>query len=365
MNILMVCGRTGGHIKNAVNLAKYLKERKKNIVIQFILPVDVDLGGIVEKEGFSYFLLPIKAPPVRFGVGYIIFITKLLISFIRSVIILERAKPDLIISFGSYSCLPIVIVASIRLPKIPLIFHEQNVIPGKANLFLSRLADKVAVAFEETGRYFKRKAYYTGNPLESNIFDLSKEEAIKSLELDQEKFTILITGGSQGSDFLNNLMIEVFKKMPDSIKESLQVIHLAGRRHFASVKSRYRDVNVKNVKIFGFLEEMEEALKCSDLIISRAGAMTLAEITALGKPAILIPYPYARGHQRENAEYLSNKNAALVFNQKDLNPDIFSKSLLDLIKNKRRLTEMAISSRRLGVFDSNERFYNLIHEVVR
>lgn len=365
VNILMSCGRTGGHIKNAINLARYLKTNINTVEIKFVIPEDFKFTHILQRENLKYYLIPVKPTPSKFSFTYIYFTLKMLQSFIRSVIIINKVNPGLIIGFGSYSSLPVILAAFIKGRRIPVIIHEQNVVPGRANLFLAKFADRVAVSFKETERYFDNKSYFTGNPIREDLCGLSKIEASKFLGLETNKFNILITGGSQGSEFINNLMIEVVNSLPVKFKEKLQIIHLTGMRYYTSVKDKYNEINFEQVKIYGFLEEIEYALAASDIIISRAGAMTISEIAAFGKPAILIPYPYARAHQRINAEHLKRNKAVIVFNQEDINIDNFKKTLMDLITNKHKLDKMAELIKNLVTPGANKRFTDLIFKLCK
>lgn len=359
----MACGATGGHITNGVSLASYLKSKSDQIDIQFVIPENLRFAQILKKKKFTYHFIPVKPPPSKFSFTFVYFVIKFFQSFLKSVIILNKVNPEIIIGFGSYASVPVILANFLRFKKAEVILHEQNVIAGKANIFLSKVVATVAVSFRGSADFFKKKAVFTGNPIKEELTQITREKAIDILDLEENKFNILITGGSQGSSFINQLVIKTLKDLDLRDKEHIQIIHITGSKDYSLVCSEYQRINFRFVKVYDFLEEIEHALIACDLVVTRAGATTLAEITALGKPAILIPYPYARGHQQINADYLQKHNAAIVFRQEDLDPKEFKNAFLNLIHNEEKLKSMHQSSNALGMLDANEKFAELISEI--
>lgn len=364
MKILLSCGRTGGHIKNAINLANYLENEKKNIKIEFILPCESMFKKTLKAKNYTYHLLPVKITPSALSLKWFVFFIKLLQSFIQSVIIINRVKPDVIIGFGSYASLPVVLASKLTRHKAKIILHEQNVRPGRANLFLARFADRIAVGFKPAREFFKKKAIFCGNIINPDVKKINPAEARNYFGLKKDEFVLLIAGGSQGSAFLNGLAIELARHLRQENEFKIKVIHQTGEEKLKSVNNRYRNIDFSVVKTYGFLDKMEEAMCASDLIISRAGAMTLSEAITLGKPAVLIPYPYARSHQRENAEYLREKGAALVFYQKDFEFRRFKKELFNLIHHKDRLERLSKEAERMTSVDAAGKMKDLIFGVI-
>ena len=365
MKILMAAGATGGHITNAINLSVYLKSNYEDVDIEFVISANVNFSRLLREKGFKAHTIPAGPLPLRVSFGYIAFLIKFLQSFIKSVIIISKFNPDIIAAFGSYSTVPVVLANCIRFNKAGVILHEQNVIPGKANALLSRVADKAAVSFCRSQKYFGAKTVFTGYPLKEELRKVAREDALDFFGLRADRFTILVMGGSQGADFINRLIINAISAFKPAIKDKIQVIHLAGERGYEFVCRRYDEIEFRQVKIFSFLDKMEYALSACDLAVARAGGASLAELTAMGKPSILIPYPYAGGHQGENARYIEENKAAIVFNQAGLDEDKFRSALLELVLDNRKLKAMSQNSKRLGSFDANEKLTKVIFEVLK
>jgi UDP-N-acetylglucosamine--N-acetylmuramyl-(pentapeptide) pyrophosphoryl-undecaprenol N-acetylglucosamine transferase len=392
VNILLSCGRTGGHIKNALNLARYLESARDEIKCYFILPEDEEFIPLEDKKKIKYYSIPAGRTPAGLSPAYFIFGLKMIQSLYRSAIIINEIKPELVIAFGSYASLPVALASVVRSKRIPIIVHEQNIKPGRTTLFLSKLAEKVAVSFKETEEYFRParndvsgrdifnpvrnqrslngangvnpKVSFTGNPVREDLKDISKFEACRYLGLAPDKFNILVIGGSQGSKFINNIMRETLDSLPASIKKDLQVLHISGKNNFQAVVNGYKNIGFDQVKIYDFLPDIEYALASSDLIISRAGAMVLSEAAVYGKPLIVIPYPYARSHQGANAEFLKKHKAAVVVNQQDFDINDFKRICHELITNKDKLRQLSESIKNLADLGANERFTSLIFEVL-
>jgi UDP-N-acetylglucosamine--N-acetylmuramyl-(pentapeptide) pyrophosphoryl-undecaprenol N-acetylglucosamine transferase len=264
-------------------------------------------------------------------------------SFESLKIILEF-KPDIVVGFGSLDSAPSLFLA--WLFRIPTMIHEQNVLPGKANSFLARFVDKVAVSFSNTGDYLKinqEKIALTGNPLRKRLKIIDKKTAAGFFGLSQDKFTILVMGGSQGSRHLNSGFLKAVSFLKNV--EKIQIIHLTGQEDIEEIRGAYKRMNVAS-EVFGFFNEMEQAYSASDLVISRAGATTISELEYFKLPAILSPYPYAYSHQLENAKVLRNKGCAVIINDDDLDKDILKVALESIITKPDELKNM-----RLGFAD--------------
>ncbi len=369
MRLVIACGGSGGHIMPALSLAAHLRKTLKEIELFFVIsrrPLDRKLLG---KER-GVLVLPAVGWPPLFSWKIFPFFFKLFLSFWISLFWITRIRPHGFIGFGGYVTFPVMTTAF--LIRKPVFLHEENVIPGRANLWLSRIAlflkapFRVGVAFEGSRRFFGRRVpvALVGNPLRSDLVCLAPEVARRFFGLDENRFTILLTGGSQGAHRLNQALVEAFEAISDSEKEEIQVIHLTGEKDAPWVQDRYAALGVR-AQVFPFLQRIGEAYSAADLVVGRGGAMTLAEIGYFRKPALLIPLPLARNHQRENVAFLADQGACLSMEEKNILPD-FSRSLLSLKKDEKKrkmLSERLSSFYRSGTVERlADELLSLIHE---
>jgi UDP-N-acetylglucosamine--N-acetylmuramyl-(pentapeptide) pyrophosphoryl-undecaprenol N-acetylglucosamine transferase len=231
---------------------------------------------------------------------------------VRSFGVIHQCAPDKIIGFGSYGAFPVVMAGALM--RCPVLIHEQNVIPGKANALLSLIVKKVAISFEGSRKYFNpAKVVWTGCPCHNYALP-SRSEGLAAFGLDENKKTIVLIGGSQGSQRLNEIFFELMK---DVFPVSLQAIHMTGPNDFPLYEKLYRQANLP-VKAYAFINNISQAYAAADIIISRAGAATVSELGFLGIAAVLVPYPFAGNHQKYNADVLADTGAAIIIEQKNL-----------------------------------------------
>jgi UDP-N-acetylglucosamine--N-acetylmuramyl-(pentapeptide) pyrophosphoryl-undecaprenol N-acetylglucosamine transferase len=337
MRILAVAGSSGGHIFPALALLDRLKERVPALESILVLPLknicdeDVVRGYSIKyisvrpfKDGFNFFNLVSS-----FGLVKGVFESLFLLAFFR---------PDIVIGFGSIASIPLVFFAWMF--RIKTLVHEQNVVPGEANRFLGRFADRIAVSFdksEEFLRGFKEKVILTGNPIRRELTRLDKKSALIFLGLTEDKFTVLVMGGSQGSRTINRGFTDALTGLAE--RQRLQVIHLSGAEDAEFLKKRYDESGV-TAKIFPFFDKMQYAYSAADLAVCRAGAATINELINFCLPAVIIPYPFAFKHQMANAAVLEKKGCALVIDDRDAGSAKMQKTLKDLMKGGRQLEQM-------------------------
>ncbi len=324
--IMVVASGSGGHVFPAIGFCNELKETLPgSFRIIFVTTPDFDMVGPefnpvflkVNKSAWGIFRLVIATFKLMFGV-----------------------RPDIVFGFGGYISVPFLILAKILRKKT--LFHEQNVVPGRANRFLAAWVDRIAISFPGTEKYFKghrKKIYLTRYPLRKNMRAVPKDEALRFFGFDAGFFTVLVVGGSQGASRLNNVFIEAIKVSNNLPR--LQVIHLAGRVNAAVVKEAYGSLNVKS-KVFDFLSDMEYAYSAADLAVSRSGAGCVIEIMRFGLPSILVPYPFAGAHQAQNARVLADKGGAIMVEDSRLTPELIG-GLLDIFIDD-RIRRKAMSS---------------------
>jgi len=352
MRVLVTAGGTGGHIYPALAIASYLREHQLANRILWI-------GGgrklevkLLRSQGFDFKQIKASPFPRDFSQKWIGFPFKLLLSFFQSFLILLQFRPTVVIGMGSFHSYPVVMLAFFF--GIRSLVCEQNASFSLTNKSLLPYVSKVATSFPQTNKDFSKrirnKTQLVGNPIHFKILATTRQEAIKRFNLDKDKFTLLFLGGSQGAHSLNKLGVEVIQLLnrQKKMRDDIQVIFITGDDDLKWVGNSLTPLKIKSL-VFSYLQEIQYAYAVSHLAICRSGATTIAELTALGLPAILIPYPYATGrHQYENARVLQAKGAALLLVEDNLTGDRLKKSILGLIEDKKLLKKMSRQSKKLG-----------------
>ncbi|RKY35300.1 MAG: hypothetical protein DRP78_05590 [Candidatus Omnitrophota bacterium] len=315
MKILICASGSGGHIYPALSLSEELRILDRTVEIIFLCTKKDIEKKIFSSAGFpvvSVDILPLSCNGNFFVclLKKVYFLLKFIKAGIRVFFLLLQFKIDAVIGFGGIGSVAAIVLAKI-LGKRTLIC-EQNIYPGRANLFLAKISDKVAIGFIESRKYFKRgDVIFTGNPLRKGLKKIFKISARQSLGLDPDKFTILVFGGSQGANFVNNSFIQALKLCTDSEKRGVQIIHLTGETEELRVKAEYKKLDVLAL-VFAYSSDIGSLYSAADLAVCRAGAATLNEISYFALPTILVPYPYAYAHQIANAEFMAKHRAAFV-----------------------------------------------------
>ena len=312
--IILSGGGTGGHIYPAISIANELLFRDKNLEILFVGANNKMEMNIVPKYGFDILGLWVSGFNRTNFLKNILVPLKLLISIFQSLIIIKRFKPNIVIGTGGYASGPIMYVANLL--NIPTLIQEQNSYPGITNKLLSKKVNKVCVAYENLEKYFpKNKIVLTGNPVRSNINNFSDlfDKGIKSFDLNADKKTMLVIGGSLGSREINKAIYSI----QDYLKYiNLQVIWQCGKLYYDEYKQK--EIS-SNVKLYDFLDDIALAYSVSDFIISRAGASSVSELSIVGKPVIFIPSPnVAEDHQLKNAMAVVKNEGALLVEEKNI-----------------------------------------------
>jgi len=431
-NVIIAAGGSGGHLFPALALADRLKEKGKQVILVIsskkidkkisnlrdypreIIYLELNLlrkGGakaspFLNNKPRTKTLVRAKYSfPAKRGARFpkgTKFSWRIYLSFLRVNRILNKYKPAVVVGLGGKNTIPLLLLSVFK--RIPTLIHEQNVLPGRANRFLSKFVNKIAISFSSTKRFFpQRKVVLTGNPLRREIFGegVSKESTanfekpkrftlleitsnasaviepvdkkdkllFKDLSVNSRladlshttslwdkslrRFTILIMGGSQGAHRINMTTLRTLKELSRSERERINIIHLSGESDYPFLKKEYSELDI-DCSLFPFLENIGRAYAAADLLISRAGATTIAEIIALKKAAVLVPYPYASGHQKANAELLFLKDAALMIEEKDFNPQYLRQIILTLENNPERILEIKKNLEQFAVANADE-----------
>ncbi len=314
MRVIFAAGGSGGHVFPALSAAEELKRISPETEIVFLGRPDSLEERLVKKAGGIFYSLPSAPLRGRRILQMPAFLVKSITGVFRSFLILRRLRPALVAGFGGYASGPAVAMAALL--RIPVILHEQNVVPGKANAFLHRFADVVALSFPETEKHLRprRPAVITGNPVRSGILRVERAAGQREFGFGPDRFTILILGGSGGARTVNDAAKEMFGAMEERERSRFQVLHLTGKKQREEVEEFYHRLGVTG-RVFPFLDDMASAYAASDLVVGRAGATTIAEICCRALPSILIPYPHAGSHQHENARWLEAAGAAVVLEE--------------------------------------------------
>ncbi len=363
MRILVSGGGTGGHIYPAI---AFIKEVKKHQPDAEFLYIGTERGlekSIVERERIPFKSIEITGFKRKLSFENIKTIMRFLKGTSLSKKYIKEFKPDVVLGTGGYVCGPVVYAAA-KL-NIPTIIHEQNSVPGLTNKFLSKYVDKVALCFDEAGQYFpKEKTVLTGNPRASEVIGNDGNKGKISVGLDPKKKVVLIVGGSRGAKPINDAFMEVLPKVSE---KNYQVLYVTGDVHFENVLKEVNKVgNPDNVIIKPFLHNMPEVLAGVDLIVARAGATTLAEITALGIPSILIPSPYVtNNHQEKNARSLGDNGAAIVRLEKEMNGSILLQDIDNVLLNEETLERMKQASTQLGIPTAANKLYEVMEQLIK
>ena len=335
--ILIMAGGTGGHVFPALAVADYMKVSGWRVVWlgtkggmeEILVPQKgydieiMDFSGLRGKNFMVWFLLPLR----------------LLLAFWQSARVLFQIRPDVVLGMGGYPAFPGGIMASLL--NKPLLIHEQNSIPGLANKILANFADKVLLGFPNAIRK-EKKVIFSGNPVRKEISQLDIPD--KRYAGRSGKLKLLIIGGSLGAQALNTIVPQMLKLIPDHMRPL--VTHQAGRKHLERLKNNYAEAGVEG-ELVVFIENIAVYYADCDLVICRAGALTIAELTAAGIASILVPFPYAvDDHQTSNAKFLSDKDAAVLLPQNELTPQGLAQLLMEFTREK--LLEMAMKARELA-----------------
>jgi len=349
MRVLIVTGSSGGHIFPALALAEALKNSGQRV--QLVLPEDGWKNRIPAGFMQTRYIHAAKLS-FRLNKKNILGVYFFLWGAWQALRIIIEFKPLVVVGFGSLNSMPTMFWA--WLFRIKTIIHEQNVVSGRANRLLSKLVDRVAISFSQTRNYLnvsREKIVLTGNPLRRDLARLDKKEALDFFKFNEGKFTILVTGGSQGSHRLNTVCLEALAAYPK--KNDLQVIHICGSRDFTWLKARYASLALP-YQLFDFLAAVQYAYSAADLIICRAGATTIAELQKFKIPAILIPYPFAYAHQSANARILESLKSALVIQDEELTAEKLSVKFLDFWENPGKLESMRQAYAQLPVLNATQ-----------
>ncbi len=352
IRLLLTGGGTGGHLFPAVAAAQEFQRQLPETQVLFIgTRRKVDTKSLAA-YGFVSDNIKCHGLKGKNPLELLKALAILPLSFLQAGRIIRRFRPNIILGVGGYVTGPVVIAG--KMLGIPTVIHEQNSVPGLANKKLGPFVDRVCLSLPGSGRDFPGgKISYTGNPVRRNILELAKNTPSKASG--KVKNTLLVLGGSQGARAVNQLVSEGLQSLPDKVLEGLRVIHQTGEEDFAAVKGRYADRGIEAL-VQPFFTDMAEIYCQADLLVSRAGATTLAEMAVLGKPAILIPYPFAAdNHQEKNGDYYVAGGGAVLLRQKELTSATLGENIRQLMSDENRRMAMGLAMKKLAFPDAAEK----------
>jgi len=363
--IIISGGGTGGHIYPAIAIAKKILEISKDSEILFVGAKGRMEMEKVPEEGFEIVGLNVVGIQRSMSINAILknlkFPFLLLKSFNNARKIIKDFQPNIVVGVGGYASGPTLRMAHSL--KIPTLIQEQNSYAGLTNKWLSKKTKKICVAYENMNQFFEtNKLVLTGNPVRKDIENLDAKllDAKTYFKVSKNEKVILVLGGSLGAKSINEGILNSI----DTIKDQpIKLLWQVGKRYFDFIENQLNQINIPNVKALAFIKRMDLAYSLADLVISRAGALSISELTLAGKPSILVPSPnVSEDHQTKNAMSLVNKSAAILVEDKDT--DSLLRTALDLLKQENQLNTISKNAKKMGKPNASEDIVNEIFKLI-
>jgi len=360
--VIISGGGTGGHIYPAIAIANKLKERMPETEILF-----VGARGKMEMQKIPEAGFPIKGIWIsgiqrKRSIANLLFPFKLLISLVQSWLIIIKFRPDVAVGVGGFASGPLLWTTSLF--RIPTLIQEQNSYAGITNKLLAKKANTICVAYENMERFFpKEKIVKTGNPVREDILNIENKRslALKFFDLENDKKTIFVMGGSLGARMIN---FSVYKKINKIINEDVQLVWQIGKLYFDDYEQKMKSYDVSRIRMYDFLREIDLAYAVADVIVSRAGALSISELTIVGKPTVLVPSPnVAEDHQTQNAKALTSQDAAILVTD-DEAPDKMIETALDILKDKKGMEQLSSNIKKLALLNAAEKIVDEIEKLL-
>lgn len=346
MRIVLTGGGTGGHAYPAISIAEALRTEYPDCELLYIGSKNSIEERIAHDAGIAFFGVTSRKLKKLASPDTVLTALALSKGFAEASGMLRKFKPDVVVGTGGYASAAVVMAQALRRGRT--IILEQDVIPGRTNLWLSKFVSKICITFAEAAaRLPKGKTVVTGSPIRADLLNLPpRDEAYKTLGLDAGLFTVLVVGGSQGARRLNEVTADAVPGLRDL---PVQVLHQAGPKNIEDVEARRKSLGWDRYHVRAYLDDMQSVYAATDLIICRCGSSTIAEVTAIGLSAILVPYPFAHAdHQRFNAESVAKGGGAIVTSDAEITGDFIAGTVNQLLSSPEKLREMSEASRKLG-----------------
>jgi len=363
MKAVISGGGTGGHIYPALSIAEKIMENENDSSILYIGTREGLESRIVPEKGYEFKTVQVRGFQRKLSLENAKRVALFMKGLAQSLAIIKRNKPDVVIGTGGYVCGPVVLAGALL--GIPTLIHEQNAFPGITNKFLSRFADRVLISFDDSRRFFtkSKSVVLTGNPVRGEIKSASMAQAREKLGIPEGKKMVLSVGGSGGSGTINAAMKSV---IPALAAKDYAFVHATGRLHYDEFMEGLRGIELKDYQVVtDYIDNMADILAASDLVICSAGAITISEITCLGKPSIVIPKAYtAENHQEYNARSVKKSGAGEMILEKDLNGDTLLKAVFSILSDEKLLESMSQNSIRISNPHASDTIYEQIKSLM-
>lgn len=368
MKVLFAGGGTAGHINPAIAIANYICGCEEVSRIKFVGTKEGLETGLVPKSGYPLELIRVHGFDRSLTPKNIKNLLELPCAVHAAKKIIKEFQPDVVVGTGGYVSGPVLYAAAKC--KIPTLIHESNAFPGVTTRILSKYVDTVAVGIPEAQQYIPqaKKLVVTGNPVRPSILSMPRDRARHLMKLDDRPL-VVVFGGSLGARDFNKAVVDWITR--EAKQKRYSILMGTGKYHqYDDVMARFKKnhVNIEDIDgitIQEYIYDMDVALAAADLVISRAGASTLSELTALGKPAVLVPSPYVTGnHQEHNARAVENNGGAKVILEKELTADILEDAVAQILGKREKLIKMQEASRKMGIPDATKRIYQEIKAIL-
>ena len=362
MRVLIAGGGTGGHLYPGIALARELQRRDATAHVSFAGTAQGIEARVVPREGFALDLLRVTGLKGKKRIERLRGFLLLPIAAIDAWRIVSMQRPDVVVGVGGFASGPVLALAALR--GYPTMLLEQNALPGITNRLLARLVRAAAVNFEEALTYFPRTGFVAGNPVRPEFFPAQNEEANDRTNQPHDAARVLIFGGSQGAHAINVAMVEAAARLAAS-GIRLAITHQTGERDLDLVRTAYQRAGLE-ARVEAFIFQIDGEMKAADVVVSRAGATTLSELAASGRPSILVPLPTSSDdHQRKNADVVAKAGAAVVIEERDLKTGALGDALAALLAEPNRRREMGRAASRLARPDAAARIADRVEELAR
>lgn len=369
MRVLMTGGGTGGHVNPAIAIANKICEMEPDSEIAFVGTERGIENKLVPKAGYKLYHIDVRGIKRKLSIDNLKALWLSFTSVQKAKKLIRDFKPDVVIGTGGYVCWPIV-KGAVKL-GVPSALHESNAMPGMAVKMLQNDVDILFINFEQTKTHLKRKkaVMHVGNPLRGEFTALSYEKSREELGITGKYRSFLLSyGGSMGAERINDEVIELMKNYTSKHPEILHV-HATGSIEYAAATDKFKNYGLekfKNLRIVEYIYDMPLQIAAADLIICRAGAMTISELTALGKVSVLIPSPNVTdNHQYKNAKVLADGGAASLIEEKELSGERLQNEVENILGDREKMKKMSDASRSFAVTDTDTLIYNAVKELVK
>ena len=354
--LMIAGGGTGGHIYPAIAIAREFMARDASRRVVFVGTERGLEKTIVPKAGFPLEFISVAGIQGKGGLDRIRSLFKVPVGFAQAFRLIGKHKPSVVLGVGGYSSGPVLAAAKLR--GVPTIIHEQNAFPGLTNRLLAKFVKAVAVAFADAAPRLKRTdAVVTGNPVRTEFFNTQQPSNRATQQL-------LVFGGSQGSRILNDTMSGALLFLA-RLKDTLSIVHQTGPSELAKVQEAYRTSAFSNARVVPYLDPIVDEIAAADLIVCRAGAMTIGELAAAGRPAIFVPFAAAtNNHQELNARVVERAGGGVVITEAELSPEKLAAAISEVISDPNRLQQMGAAAKSLAAPEATKRIVDTIEKII-